>query len=283
MNIKNKMEQLEQKLNEYNYQYYVLDRPSVDDYTYDMMLRELEKLQNEHPEFSSPTSPVNRVGGNALNTFEEVTHIVQMGSLQDVFSEEELWAFDKKCKETIDPLYVVEPKIDGLSVSLEYENGKLVRGSTRGDGLVGEDVTANIKTIKSVPLSLRKEIPFIEVRGEVFMPRKSFEALVEAQLENDEEPFKNPRNAAAGSLRQKDSGVTAKRNLDIFVFNIQRIQGIEITSHKQSLDLLKELGFKVSPSYNLYSDFKQVVEEIEKIGENRYNYQFDIDGAVVKV
>ncbi len=275
-------QQLKDLLNKANYEYYVLDNPTLSDYQYDIYLRQLEEMEKANPQLKTADSPTARVGGESSSSFNKVSHTVQMGSLQDVFSFEELIAFDNRVRETISPLYVVEPKIDGLSVSLEYTNGILTCGSTRGDGFIGEDVTENIKTIKSIPLKIETDIPLLEVRGEVYMPRKSFENLIKEQIENDEEPFKNPRNAAAGSLRQKNSKITAKRKLDIFVFNVQQ-SDYKFQSHKQSLDKLKEWGFKVSPSYNTFTDINDVIKEIKLIGENRYNYSFDIDGAVVKV
>lgn len=278
-----RISELRQLIEENNYKYYVLNAPVISDYEFDAALRELEDLEAEFPELSSEDSPTRRVGESSDNTFEKVSHIVQMGSLQDVFSQQELIDFDKRVRETVSPTYIAEPKIDGLSVSLEYENGVFVRGSTRGDGFIGEDVTANLKTIHSIPLKLQEPIEFLEVRGEVYMPRSAFESLVEAQIAEDETPFKNPRNAAAGSLRQKNSKITAKRKLDIFVFNIQQMRGHEVKGHKESLDYLKKQGFKVSPSYNAYDDIKAVIEEIERIGESRYSFPFDIDGAVVKV
>lgn len=219
-----------------------------------------------------------------MNTFAPVEHKVVMGSLQDVFNYVDLVAFDKRVRDQVEkPIYVVEPKIDGLSVSLEYENGKFVRGSTRGDGVFGEDVTANLKTINSIPKKIKREIPFLEVRGEVYMPREVFFDIVKDQEINEEKPFKNPRNAAAGSLRQKDPTITAKRRLDIFVFNIQQIEGVTLYSHKESLDFLCDLGFTVIPSYKCYDNINDVIANINDIGESRGNYSFDIDGAVVKV
>ncbi len=277
-------ENLREQLNYHSYRYYVLDNPQISDYDYDKMLRELKGLEEQFPELTTPDSPTQRVGGEADNRFEKVTHTVQMASLQDVFDRSELEAFDERVREQVKtPLYVVEPKIDGLSVSLEYRDGIFVRGSTRGDGFVGEDVTANLKTIRSIPLKLQKPLPYLEVRGEVFMPHASFWELVKQQELNGEAPFKNPRNAAAGSLRQKDSKITASRKLDIFVFNIQQLEGEEITSHKQSLDFLKSLGFKPSPSYNVYDNMADCMKEIDRIGEMRGEYTFDIDGAVIKV
>lgn len=279
-----RVNELRSTLDRYNKEYYVLDDPSVDDYTYDMLMQELKKLEERYPEIYDPNSPTQRVGGEALNEFEKVEHKVQMGSLQDVFSYEQVRAFTDRCMTDINsPEFVVEPKIDGLSVSLEYENGELVRGSTRGDGFIGEDVTANLKTIRSIPLKLKNAPPFIEVRGEVYMSRRTFEKLVEEQEINGEQPFKNPRNAAAGSLRQKDPKVAASRRLDIFVFNVQQIEGKELTSHKESLDYLKELGFKVIADYKKVTGYEAVLAQIEYIGDMREKYAFDIDGVVVKV
>ena len=276
--------ELKNIINQSNYNYHVIDSPTINDYDYDMFLHELEALEFAFPQFSTDDSPTQRVGGMSDNTFKKVPHVVQMGSLQDVFSTDEVRVFDNRVRQSIPrPVYVVEPKIDGLSVSLEYTNGVLTRGSTRGDGFIGEDVTQNIKTIKSIPLKLKTSLPFLEVRGEVYMPRKIFEKNVKLQIDNGEEAFKNPRNAAAGSLRQKSSKITAQRKLDVFIFNIQQIEGITHNSHSEGLDFLKELGFKVSPSYPSYTDIQDVIHEINKIGEHRYEYEFDIDGAVVKV
>ena len=281
---KQKIEELRTVLEELQYQYYVLDSPTVEDFEYDRMLHELMDLEEQFPEFKSDDSPTVRVGGMALNTFESVPHTVPMGSLRDVFDTAELYAFDEKVRETIvNPVYVVEPKIDGLSVSLEYADSKFVRGSTRGDGMVGEDVTQNLKTVPSIPMRLRRSLPFLEVRGEVYMPRHNFEKLVALQELNEEQPFKNPRNAAAGSLRQKDPKITAKRRLDIFVFNVQQIEGIEITNHYDSLVLLSELGFKVIPSFQKFDNIEDAVKEVEYIGSMRGKYPFDIDGAVIKI
>lgn len=278
--------ELSEILEKYGYEYYVLDNPTVSDYEYDMLMQELKKLESDYPELVSPSSPTQRVGGTALNTFEKVTHTVQMGSLQDVFSFEQVREFVDKCKENLkNPVFTVEPKIDGLSVSLEYTDGIFTRGSTRGDGFVGEDVSGNLKTIKSIPLKLKSTAPpdFIEVRGEVYMPRDSFAELSEKQELNGEQPFKNPRNAAAGSLRQKNPKVTAERKLDIFVFNIQQIDGYELNSHKQSLDYVKSLGFKVIPSYKICTEYNEICDEINRIGTQRANLPFDIDGVVIKV
>lgn len=279
-----RVKELRQLLNKYGYQYYVLDQPTISDYDYDQLNQELKILEEKHPELVTPDSPTQHVGGIALNTFEKVSHAVQMASLQDVFDEDEIRSFDRRIREKIsEPEYVVEPKIDGLSVSLEYENGVLVRGSTRGDGFIGEDVTLNLKTVKNIPKQLKHPIEFLEVRGEVYMPRASFYQLVEQQELTGETPFKNPRNAAAGSLRQKDPKVTAKRMLDIFIFNVQQIRGATLSNHKQSLDFLKELGFSVIPSYRCYTKIDDVLKEIQRIGQQRDGLEFDIDGAVVKV
>ena len=264
--------------------YYNDDAPEIEDYEYDMLMRELKALEEKYPELDSVDSPTKRVGGKADNSFESVVHNVRMESLQDAFSKEEIFDFDKRVMDGAGSCaYVVEPKIDGLSVSLEYVNGEFFRGSTRGDGDVGEDVSGNLRVIHSIPLKLNKALPYIEVRGEVYMPKKSFERVVDRQLLNDEKPFKNPRNAAAGSLRQKDSKITATRGLDIFVFNVQQLEGAELSSHKQSLDFLRELGFKTVPYYERVESIEQAFSCVEKIGEKRGDLEFDIDGAVIKV
>lgn len=276
--------ELTEILNKLNYNYYVLDDPTADDYDYDMMMQELKGLESEYPELLSLNSPTQRVGGEALNDFAKIEHKIQMNSLQDVFSYEQISEFITRCRQfSDDPIFVIEPKIDGLSVSLEYENGEFVRGSTRGDGFVGEDVTNNLRTIKSIPLTLSEKLPFLEVRGEVYMPRDIFFELTEQQELEDEQPFKNPRNAAAGSLRQKNPKTTAKRKLDIFVFNIQQIEGKTISSHKLSLDYLKTLGFKVIPDYVQLSQYDKIIQRIDEIGNERKNYPFDIDGVVIKI
>ena len=264
--------------------YYDEDDPEIEDYEYDAMLRELEDIERAYPELITPDSPTHRVGGHFDNSFEPVVHAVPMESLQDAFSEAEVREFDERVRKSVhDVCYVVEPKIDGLSVLLEYENGVLVRGSTRGDGVTGEDITANLKTIRTIPLRLPESLELLEVRGEVYMPRSSFEQIVREQELEGEKPFKNPRNAAAGSLRQKNPKITASRGLDIFVFNIQRIRGREITGHKQSLDYLNSLGFHTIPFYHRVSDIEDALREIRSIGERRGELPFDIDGAVIKV
>lgn len=281
---KKRIDELVKLLNYHSQLYYVEDRNEISDYEYDMLQQELRELEEQFPQFVRSDSPTQRVGGKAISIFEKVTHRVQMGSLQDVFSFEQVRSFVDTVQQAVDkPQFVVEPKIDGLSVSLEYHNGELVIGSTRGDGFVGEDVTSNLKTVKSIPIKINEELPLIEVRGETYMPRNVFLKLVKEQEDNDEQPFKNPRNAAAGSLRQKDPKIAAKRNLDIFVFNVQQIEGKELTSHKESLDYLKTLGFKTIPDYKRVSTADEVIDCIKAIGEKRFDLPFDIDGVVIKV
>ena len=275
---------LREKLNYHSYKYYVEDAPEIEDYEYDMMLRELTEIENEYPDLSTPDSPTRRVGGKADGQFEPVIHTVRMESLQDAFSEDELRDFDARVRAAVsDPVYIVEPKIDGLSVSLEYRDGVFSRGSTRGDGVTGEDVSANLCTIGSIPLKLQKVLPFVEVRGEVYMPKDVFLDIVAEQENNGENPFKNPRNAAAGSLRQKNPQITAKRRLSIFVFNVQQIEGETLTSHYQSLEYLKSLGFKTIPGYKRCSSIDEAIDAVRNIGSMRGNLAFDIDGAVIKV
>lgn len=277
------IEQLTSQLNEHIRRYYVEDAPTISDYDYDMMMRKLAELEQQFPMWLSPLSPTQRVGGMAADGFEPFRHKVPLLSLQDAFSYEELTAFDDRVKKACpDAAYAVELKIDGLSVSLTYENGLFVRGATRGDGLVGEDVTANLKTIGSIPMQLSEPVSIV-VRGEVFMPRKSFEYLNQECERQGKKTFANPRNAAAGSLRQLDSRVTAERRLDIFIFNIQQSDNLTLTSHVESLDYLKQLGFKVSPCYNLYTNIIDAFEEVERFNTIRDTLGFDIDGAVLKV
>jgi len=267
----------------HSHKYYVEDAPEIDDYEYDMLYRELEALEQAHPELVTPDSPTQRIGGAPLGQFSPVEHAVPMESLQDVFSREELFAFLRGVREKQpDARFIVEPKIDGLSVSLEYENGRFVRGSTRGDGRVGEDVTANLRTIKAIPLTLSQPAT-LEARGEVYMPRGVFESLVAQQEEAGAQPFKNPRNAAAGALRQKDPGVTAARGLSIFIFCILKSEGLSYDSDTQALDLLKSLGLRVIPGCALCDSPEEVWSEIERIGAERNKLPYDIDGAVVSV
>lgn len=282
--IEKKIEELRKTLRYHSDRYYNDDAPEIEDYEYDMMMRELKELEEKYPEYDAPDSPTKKVGGVADNSFESVAHSIRMESLQDAFSKDELREFSNRVEDTVsDVNYVVEPKIDGLSVSLEYRDGVFLRGSTRGNGDVGEDVSGNLRVIHNIPLKLNKSIPYIEVRGEVYMPKKSFERVVDRQIINGEKPFKNPRNAAAGSLRQKDSSVAASRGLDIFVFNIQQIEGVELSSHKESLDFIKELGFNTIPTYKKVDNIEDAIAEIDRIGEARGSLEYDIDGAVIKV
>ena len=264
--------------------YYDQDAPELEDFEYDHLTRELKEIEKTFPELVTASSPTQHVGGTASTKFAKVAHAVKMESLQDAFSYEELREFDARVQEAgVSPEYVVEAKIDGLSVSLEYENGVFVRGSTRGDGVVGEDVTENLATIRDIPHTLHGAPEFLEVRGEVYMPHAAFLALREQQELEDKTPFKNPRNAAAGSLRQKDAKITASRGLSIFVFNLQRVQGREFSRHSETLDYIKSLGFPVSPRYNVYHSIEDAIAEIQRIGEMRGTLEFDIDGAVIKV
>ena len=283
MEPQKRIQDLTALLNEAGYRYYVLDDPTLPDFEYDRLLRELEDLEKTYPEYVLPDSPTKRVGGQAVNTFGEVTHAVPLMSLQDVFSMEELEDFLNRTKEALpNAAYSVEPKIDGLSVALEYEDGRFVRGATRGDGVVGEDVTENLKTIRSIPMTLENAPARLIVRGEVYMPKKTFRTLNAALEENGEKTFANPRNAAAGSLRQKDPKVTAKRKLDILVFNVQLAEGVTFTSHCETLEYLKSLRFKVIP-YKKLSAPKKIEEEILRINEEREKLPCDIDGGVVKL
>ncbi len=285
MDIKQEILSLRKILEEHNYNYYVLDNPTISDFEYDAFMQQLIKLEDENPEFADENSPTKRVGGVALSEFEQVTHNIQMQSLGDVFSYDELMEFDQRVRQGLGdekPEYVVEMKIDGLSVSLVYEDGRFVQGSTRGDGQIGENITENLKTVKSIPLSI-DAMGRLEVRGEVYMPRKSFELVNEEKQKTGEALFANPRNAAAGSLRQLDSKITAKRKLDVFIFNIQDMPENFAETHSEGLEILKELGFKVSPKRTKVASMEEAYLEILKIGEERANLPFDIDGAVVKV
>ena len=283
MDIQQEMEQLRRELVQANYEYYVQDNPTMSDYDYDHKLRRLEELEAAHPEWVTPDSPTQRVGGKALESFQQVTHRVPLESLQDVFDFDELRAFDQRVRGTVpQPRYSVEPKVDGLSVALEYEDGLFVRGATRGDGQVGEDVTENLRTVKSIPLRIPDAPGTLIVRGEVYMPKKVFHALNEEREKRGEALFANPRNAAAGSLRQLDPKVAAQRKLDIAVFNVQWAENVTFTTHLESLDYLKEKGFKVIP-HDSCDTIEQAVEKIQAVGDHREDYPFDIDGAVVKL
>ena len=283
--MQEKMKELTAFLNYHAHRYYVLDAPEISDYEYDMALRELQKLEEAYPQFKDPASPTTRVVGQVLEGFTEVSHEVPMQSLNDAFSREEIMDFDKRVAAALDAPYAygVEYKIDGLSVSLEYENGVFTRGSTRGDGRTGEDVTFNLKTIGSIPLRLKQPIPYLEVRGEVFIGKKNFERLNERREKAGEPLFANPRNAAAGSLRQLDSSVAAQRHLDIFIFNIQRAEGIAFETHHEGLLYLAEQGFKIVPGIRVFSTAAEAFERVLEIGRERETLSFDIDGAVLKV
>ena len=279
-----RVEELRAVIEKNNRLYYDQDAPELEDYQYDALTRELRELEAAFPQLVSETSPTQHVGGTASSRFAKVTHAVKMESLLDAFSYEELRDFDRRVRDAgIQPEYAVEIKIDGLSCSLEYENGTLVRASTRGDGLVGEDVTANVMAIRRVPKQLKDAPEYLEVRGEVYMPHQAFQKLCAEQELQGAAPFKNPRNAAAGSLRQKDAKVTAGRGLSIFVFNVQQIRGKTLSSHAESLDYLKSLGLPVSPRYHVVRDIEDAIQEIEQIGQNRAKLDFDMDGAVIKV
>ncbi len=276
--------QLREIIEYHNKKYYENDEPEIEDFEYDKLLHELISIEEEYPELSSPSSPTKHVGGKASSQFAPVEHRVRMESLQDGFSKQDVLDFDLRVRENVnDVKYVVEPKIDGLSVSLEYENGVFVRGSTRGDGQIGEDITHNLKTVSSIPMRLSGAPEFLEVRGEVYMPKSVFLELVKRQELDGEKPFKNPRNAAAGSLRQKDPRVTRRRKLDIFIFNVQQISEKTLSSHGESLEYLKSLGFNTIPFYKECENIDEALAEIDRIGSVRGELAFDIDGAVIKV
>lgn len=283
-NAKKEISELRKKIDRAAKLYYTEDNPEITDYEYDMMMRRLSELETLFPELVTEDSPTRRVGGKVLDKFEKVVHDVKMGSLSDVFSFGETEDFLRKSADVLgyEPYFSVEPKIDGLSVSLEYRDGKFVRGSTRGDGITGENVTENLKTIKTIPLSLPDEIPFLEVRGEVYMPKKSFAKLNAECEENGKTPFANPRNAAAGSLRQLDPKIAAKRGLDIFIFNIQRCEGKTFLSHTEGLDYLEKEGFHVIPERKKIKGAFNITERIKELGEERGKLSYDIDGVVIK-
>lgn len=282
--VEQELDALREQIRYHSRKYYTEDDPEISDFEYDKLYRRLEELESQYPELVTADSPTRQVGGAVYNTFAEVVHEVPMESLHDSFSEDELRDFDRRVREAVDsPEYIVEPKFDGLSVALEYVDGVFARGSTRGDGRRGEDVTENIRTIRTVPKKLPEAIPFLEVRGEVYLSDSGFEKLCERQELLEEKPFKNPRNAAAGSLRQKDPKITASRGLEIFVFNVQQTRGEEFTCHDQALERLRELGFPVPLIYFKSGDMEKIIQFIREIGEKRGEYDFPIDGAVVKV
>lgn len=284
--MKNRIDELVKILNYHNRRYYELDAPEISDYEYDMLMNELIALEQQYPEYRSVESPTQRVGGKPLKEFAKVKHTVPLESLSNAFSYEELYAFHERIlKESIKPEYVLEKKIDGLSVTLEYADNIFVRGATRGDGIYGEDITENLKTVHNIPLKLhtKEVIPYLVVRGEVYMDKDNFAKINEVAEENGEKPFANPRNAAAGSLRQLDSKITAKRNLKIFVFNLQSIQGALFDTHVQTLNFLKDAGFVVNDVIRVSGDMKDIISGIEEIHDKRFSYKYDIDGAVIKL
>lgn len=282
--IKKQIDDLTDELNRHAYLYYTLDTPQISDYEYDRLFADLKRLEEEYPQYAREDSPTKRVGDAPLEKFEKVTHRYKMGSLQDVFSYDEVREFVDKIKQLRpDAEFSVEAKIDGLSVSLVYENGVFVRGATRGDGEVGEDVTLNLKTIYTIPMRIKEDIPYLEVRGEVYMPKRSFEQLNARREENGEVLFANPRNAAAGSLRQLDCAVTAQRRLDILVFNLQGANGVQFSSHTDSLEYLDKLGFHTVCPRGRFSNADGIIGMIRSLGEERSALQYDIDGVVIKV
>lgn len=282
---KRRIDTLRELLEHHSYLYYVKDAPQISDYEYDKLFYELVALEEKYPEFDSPNSPTRRVGGKALDKFEKVTHDVKMGSLSDVFSYEEIYDFVAKTNEKLGSttVFSVEPKIDGLSVSLVYENGEFLLGSTRGDGITGENVSENLKTIRTIPMKIKTALPHLEVRGEVYMPREAFAALNEKREADGDQLFANPRNAAAGSLRQLDSKVTAARKLDIFVFNVQAADGVEFSSHTESLEYLKDQGFHIIDGIRRASSADEIIAAVEELGTKRDALPYDIDGVVIKV
>lgn len=283
MDYQQEMKALRDELNHHGYLYYVLDKPEISDYEYDRKLRRLEELEAAHPEEVTSDSPTQRVGGKPLDSFQSVTHPVPLESLQDVFSEDEVMEFGQRMETALGGAsYSVEPKVDGLSVSLEYREGAFVRGATRGDGRVGEDVTENLRTIRSIPMTLPEKLPHLIVRGEVYMPKLVFEELNRQKELNGEPLFANPRNAAAGSLRQLDSKICAARRLDISIFNLQLAEGKEFASHAETLDYLRAQHFKVI-SHRVFDDIGEVYQEIVRLGDSREELPYDMDGAVVKL
>ena len=281
--IEKRIKELTEILNQANYNYYVLDRPTITDQEYDKYIRELIKLENEYPELKNEDSPTSRVGGIVVEGFNKVVHEIPMMSLSNVFNESEIVAFDERIKKEVsNPKYVVELKIDGLSVSLKYEKGKLVKGATRGDGVTGEDITHNVKTIKSIPLRLSRPID-VEVRGEIYMSKSSFENLNKKQEELGKEKFANPRNAAAGSVRQLDSSIAASRNLDCFLYNLPQAEDYDIHYHSDALDFIKSLGFVVNPNIRKVNDIDELLDYINYWTKHREDLPYEIDGIVIKL
>ena len=283
MDVEKRIQALREEIRYHSRKYYDENTNEISDFEYDALMRELKALEAEHPEFFDPNSPTQRIGGTVQSGFQKVVHTVRMESLQDCFSAEELREFDERVRGKVEsPSYVVEPKIDGLSVSLEYRDGVFVRGSTRGDGVTGEDITENLRTVEQIPKTLSRPLPFLEVRGEVYMSRSVFEELNRVREENEQPPFANPRNAAAGSLRQLDSAITRERRLSILIFNIQQIEGDSLSSHAESLELLRTLGFPVN-RYQLCGGIDEALAAVDRIGDRRGEFEFEIDGAVLKV
>lgn len=283
--VKKRIEELRDLLNTFNYQYHVLDNPSVSDAEYDRNMQELIKLEAENPEFMSEDSPSVRVGGTVLDIFEKVTHKSPMLSLGNAFNEGDLRDFDRRVRQGIDGAnvrYICELKIDGLAVSLHYEKGRFIQGATRGDGVTGEDITQNLKTIKAIPLRLNEEVT-LEARGEAYMPKRSFVKLNEEKEQNGEDVFANPRNAAAGSIRQLDPKIAAKRNLSMFVYGLANVEEKTISSHSESLDFLGELGFKTNPNRRTCETIEEVIAYVEEWQEKRPHLDYEIDGIVIKV
>ncbi|MGJ3546636.1 NAD-dependent DNA ligase LigA [Bacillus subtilis] len=281
---KQRAEELRRTINKYSYEYYTLDEPSVPDAEYDRLMQELIAIEDEHPDLRTPDSPTQRVGGAVLEAFQKVTHGTPMLSLGNAFNADDLRDFDRRVRQAVgdDVAYNVELKIDGLAVSLRYEDGYFVRGATRGDGTTGEDITENLKTIRNIPLKMNRELS-IEVRGEAYMPKRSFEALNEERIKNEEEPFANPRNAAAGSLRQLDPKIAAKRNLDIFVYSIAELDEMGVETQSQGLDFLDELGFKTNQERKKCGDIEEVITLIDELQAKRADLPYEIDGIVIKV
>ena len=284
MSIENRIDELVNLINYHNEKYYNDDNPEITDLEYDTLMKELTKLEEENPQLKRINSPTNRVGGKALDKFEQVTHKNPMLSLGNAYSKEDLRDFDKRVKNLVhgNVEYVVEFKIDGLSVGITYNNSDFIKGATRGDGVVGEDITNNLMTIKNIPLKINDNREIV-VRGEVYIPKKDFEKINDQQEQQGNQKFANPRNLAAGSLRQLDSKITAKRPLDIFVFNLEHIDNNTLETHSESLEYLKELGFKVSPNYKVFKSIEDVIDHIEYWTENRNSLDFEIDGMVIKV
>ena len=280
--MQERYEELIKIINEADYNYHTLDKPTITDQEYDKYLRELYRIEEEHPELKREDSPSNRAGGQVLDEFKKVTHQIPMMSLSNVFNESELVNFDSRIKkEGINPNYVCELKIDGLSVSLRYEKGKLKTAATRGDGTTGEDITNNAKTIKTIPLKLNKEID-IEVRGEIYMSKKVFEKLNKEREQEGKELFQNPRNAAAGSIRQLDSKIAAKRNLECFIYHLPNPLDYGITTHNDALQFMKDLGLRTNPNNRLVSNINEVISFIDEYTEKRNTLPYEIDGIVIK-